>query len=549
MVESRLKYRPEVDGLRAVAVIPVILFHASPTLLSGGFLGVDVFFVISGFLITALLLEDMAAGTYTLARFYERRVRRILPALLVMVVVTVVLAWALMLPRGFGNTARSAAAAAAFLSNVFFWQTTDYFDIDALAQPLYCWSLAVEEQFYILFPVLLALAWRRVSVRVLVLGLIGLTLASLALADWGSAVHPKVNYYFTFSRFWELFLGSLGAFALRYRQMRARPVLAGIGLAAVIVSMVLFRPATPHPGPWTLIPVLGTLMVLLWADADRGVGRLLAMRPVVAVGKISYSLYLWHYPIFSFAAAQGPVSDEVWNVVAQIAVVFAVSVASWRFVETPFRHRRAGQGPARALWIGAGAVAAVIALGQVLGRFPDVTLRYLTATPEARQMLMFAETYGRGPKEKSQPDAVFLFDRGKSGRYGAVHPAGAAQSGVVGRQSCGGAGHGFRGGRICHGAVRRAGMRAPDQRGLGAVGGMCQPEPPCDAGPAGQSAGCAGAACLLAQQARSDGAVAADNQGAAPGSAADQVGGAGRGALLDPVAAGADRCGGRNGAA
>jgi peptidoglycan/LPS O-acetylase OafA/YrhL len=157
-----MNYRAEIDGLRAVAVVPVILFHANPALIPGGFLGVDIFFVISGFLIAGILIDDLESGSYSLAKFYERRVRRILPALLVMVACSLAVAWSVMLPRAFGITAESAAAAAAFVSNVFFWQTTNYFDIDALSQPLlHTWSLSVEEQFYIVFPLILAISWKR----------------------------------------------------------------------------------------------------------------------------------------------------------------------------------------------------------------------------------------------------------------------------------------------------------------------------------------------------------------------------------------------------
>ena len=395
-----MRYRPEVDGLRALAVLPVLLFHANPALVPGGYLGVDIFFVISGFLITGLLIEDMDEGRYSLARFYERRARRILPALLVVIAVTLVLAWALMLPRAFGTTARSAAAAAAFLSNVFFWQTTDYFDIDAIAQPLlHTWSLAVEEQFYILFPLLLAALWRRVSPRVIVALLAGVLLASLALAAWGSGAHAKVNYYFTFSRFWELLAGSLGAFAVRHRPLQPRGLLAGAGLVAVVASMVLFRQNTPHPGLLTVIPVGGALAVLLWGRADTGVGRALSLRPVVGIGKISYSLYLWHFPVFSFAAVLGPVSAAAWHIALQIAVTFALGVASWRWVETPLRHvpqgqkGGAGQGPGRALWTSGVALLVIVALGQTLGHSPKVTWRYLAASPPDRAMLMFPETY------------------------------------------------------------------------------------------------------------------------------------------------------------
>jgi peptidoglycan/LPS O-acetylase OafA/YrhL len=393
-----MQYRPEVDGLRAVAVLPVLLFHAVPALVPGGYLGVDVFFVISGFLITGLLLDDLEAGRFSLLRFYERRARRILPALLVVIAVTLILAWALMLPRGFAVTARSAAAAAAFLSNVFFWQTTDYFDVDSIAQPLlHTWSLAVEEQFYILFPLLLAGLWRWVSSRVMLWVVGALLLCSLALAEWGSGAHAKVNYFFTFSRFWEMLLGAVGAFVMRGGRVAPNGVAAAAGLVAIVAAMALFSPATPHPGVWTLIPTLGALAVLIWARPGGLVATALSLRPVVGIGKISYSLYLWHFPVFSFAVAQGPVSAEPWNIAAQIALTFGLSVISWRWVETPFRSVRAGQGPARALWMAGVVLVVTIALGQGLAAVSQMTLRYLAANPEERAMLTYAETMPKRP--------------------------------------------------------------------------------------------------------------------------------------------------------
>lgn len=438
---KRVQYRPEVDGLRAVAVLPVLLFHAVPALVPGGYLGVDVFFVISGFLITGLLIDDLQAGRFSLARFYERRARRILPALLVVIAATLLLAWGLMLPRGFDTTARSAAAAAAFLSNVFFWQKVDYFDIDAIAQPLlHTWSLAVEEQFYILFPLLLAGLWRWVSLRVM-LGVVGaLLLGSLALAEWGSGAHAKVNYFFTFSRFWEMLLGAVGAFVVRGGRVAPSGVGAAAGLGAIVAAMALFTPATPHPGVWTLIPTLGALAVLIWARPGGLVAGGLSLAPVVGIGKISYSLYLWHFPVFSFAVAQGPVSAEPWNIAAQIALTFVLSVISWHWVETPFRSVRPGQGPARALWVAGGALVVTIALGQGMAALSQMTLRYLVASPQARAMLTYAETM---PKPPASAHHCFLAEPRALERVQRCLPEGQAPVVIWGDSHASALGHGL----------------------------------------------------------------------------------------------------------
>lgn len=405
-----MNYRPEIDGLRAVAVVPVILFHANPAVIPGGFLGVDIFFVISGFLIAGILIDDLESGSYSLAKFYERRVRRILPALLVMVACSLAVAWSVMLPRAFGITSESAAAAAAFVSNVFFWQTTNYFDIDALSQPLlHTWSLSVEEQFYIVFPLILAISWKRATTSTICALLLMMLLASLALSEWGSQTHAKVNYYFTPSRFWELLLGALGAFAVKYRKPKPSVTWSTLGLLAIVGSMAFIGPTSRHPSLITLIPTVGTLMILVWGTQVTPAGRTLSFFPLIGIGKISYSVYLWHFPIFSFAVALGPISAEPWHIMLQIVLIFAIGTVSWRYVETPFRQSRSGHKPGVALWGAAVAIAATIIVGQTLAAHPKLTLRYLAAQTDERAMLTFAETY---KPRTSGPNHCF-FEKGR----------------------------------------------------------------------------------------------------------------------------------------
>jgi hypothetical protein len=194
-----------------------------------------------------------------------------------------------------------------------------------------------------------------------------------------------------------MLLGAVGAFVMRGGRVAPNGVAAAAGLVAIVAAMALFSPATPHPGVWTLIPTLGALAVLIWARPGGLVATAMSLRPVVGIGKISYSLYLWHFPVFSFAVAQGPVSAEPWNIAAQIALTFGLSVISWRWVETPFRSVRAGQGPARALWMAGVVLVATIALGQGLAAVSQMTLRYLAANPEERAMLTYAETMPKRP--------------------------------------------------------------------------------------------------------------------------------------------------------
>ncbi|NDV87372.1 acyltransferase family protein [Aurantimonas aggregata] len=235
-----MKYRPEIDGLRAVAVVPVILFHAGISGFDGGFLGVDVFFVISGFLITAIIMAELETGRFSLARFYERRARRILPALTVMMLVCLPFAWMWMLPSELVRFGRSLAATAVFLSNVLYWRQTNYFSPDAELNPLlHTWSLSVEEQFYILFPLILMLMWsrsRRWVVPLLVLGAV----ASVAVAEWGGRNAPAAAFFLAPSRAFELLLGSLAAFFVhRFGEMRS-------GAAGAVGLAVLLNRLTAH---------------------------------------------------------------------------------------------------------------------------------------------------------------------------------------------------------------------------------------------------------------------------------------------------------------
>lgn len=252
-----MKYRREIDGLRAVAVLPVILFHAGFTVFSGGYVGVDVFFVISGFLITTILLGELEAGDYSIARFYERRARRILPALFLVLACASVAAWAIMLPSQLDEFGRSLISVVLFVSNVFFWKESDYFAPAAELSPLlHTWSLAVEEQFYIVFPIVLALVWRfgRRSAFWLVAAM---SVASLLMAQWASTAKPTANFFLIPTRAWELGAGSICAFLLHGRAPRPNAPLSTLGLALVVVPIFVYDAATPFPSVWALAPVGG----------------------------------------------------------------------------------------------------------------------------------------------------------------------------------------------------------------------------------------------------------------------------------------------------
>ncbi|WP_285709261.1 acyltransferase family protein [Erythrobacter oryzae] len=349
-------HRPEIDGLRALAIAPVVVHHAAPTLLPGGFAGVDVFFVISGCLITGIIAGELASGRFTLRGFWERRARRIIPALVAMLAVTAGAAWAILTPEDFLQFAKALLAASLFASNLHFARDTGYFDAGEGALPLlHTWTLGVEEQFYLLFPLVMLGAWRwNRSALLPVAALLGA--ASLAAALWLAPRWPLATFYLLPTRMWELMLGAVCA--LLPRAPRADGRLAMAGLAAIIAGFALIDPDAPAPGVLFLLPTLGTALVLLFCGPATAAGRLLSAPPLVGLGLISFGLYLWHQPVLALAQYVhfGPL--PVWALVAAVGVSVALASASWRWIEQPVRQRRWLAAPA----LLAGACAAALAL-------------------------------------------------------------------------------------------------------------------------------------------------------------------------------------------
>jgi len=372
-------YRPEVDGLRALAVLPVILFHAGYSWFRGGYVGVDVFFVISGFLITTIILTDKASGAFTIARFYERRARRILPALCFVVLVCFVPAWLWMMPRQLQDFNRSMVAVALFGSNLLFWRTSDYFDLATEEKPLlHTWSLGVEEQFYVLFPLLVIVFWPLGRKRLEWLLAI-IALASLGLAELVGLWSPTASFYLAPTRAWELLMGSLLAFASFSMPLHRRvghasaQALSALGVAMIALAVFAFDKSTPGPGLRSLLPTLGTALILAYAAEGTHVARLLSQRWVVGVGLISYSAYLWHQPLFAFARIRMADRPEpaVYGVLG--AASFVLAYFTWRYVEAPFRdRRRIGRGPLLALSVSGSLLLVVVGLvGHLTKGFPD----------------------------------------------------------------------------------------------------------------------------------------------------------------------------------
>jgi peptidoglycan/LPS O-acetylase OafA/YrhL len=324
--------------------VSVILDHAGFKLFRGGFVGVDVFFVISGYLISTIIITDLEAGKFSIINFYERRARRILPALFLVMAVCIPFACSWLFPGDVKNFAASVIAVSMFVSNILFWRDSSYFGTAAQLKPLlHTWSLAVEEQFYVIYPVFLILAWRlgrRWTVALL--GLI--SAASLAAAQWGAFNRPSAAFYLLPTRGWELAIGAFIAFyfAKQYPPVHSQAVSQSysvVGLLLIVCSVFVFNDSIPFPSLYTLAPTIGAALIILFATPKTLVGRLLGGPVFVGIGLISYSAYLWHQPLFAFARQRSlhEPSSLVYAVLCIATLVIAY--ISWRFVEKPFRQK------------------------------------------------------------------------------------------------------------------------------------------------------------------------------------------------------------------
>jgi peptidoglycan/LPS O-acetylase OafA/YrhL len=338
MQTQNLEYRPDIDGLRAIAVLSVMLVHFGATWLPGGFVGVDIFFVISGFLITAIIGREMDQGRFSFAKFYQRRFRRIFPALWIVLLSSLSAACYLMSNEERIGVARSATQATISLSNIYFWKHLGYFEGGADETPLlHTWSLSVEEQYYIFFPIFLLLAHRHFK-RHLPAILMTVVMLSLAVSVVLTYTKPSAAFYLPVSRANELFLGAF--FALipraRIRPDQAR-WLCITGLALCFGSIFLFHAALPFPGALALIPCVGTAMLLYFGSTPNTMSEILGREPITAIGRISYSLYLWHWPILVFYKyyVMHPLTPA--ETAGLLAATFVMANLSYRLIETRFR--------------------------------------------------------------------------------------------------------------------------------------------------------------------------------------------------------------------
>lgn len=374
-----LDYRPDIDGLRAIAVVMVAVFHADLTpfgiaIFPSGFFGVDVFFVLSGYLITSLVFRDVQAGQFSYWRFMERRVRRISPALLLVIAACVPVAWVLLSPLQMRDFSASAGAAALFVSNIWFWLQSGYFDQAAETKPLlHTWTLGVEMQFYLLFPLLLV--WIGANRQKALSVICGLAVTSILACLVVSAQNIDLSFYMLPTRAWELLAGGIVALLPAFNAGGRRATLfVALGLLAIVVPSLFVLPYEAHPGLITMLPVAGTMLVIVFSRPGVGAAKLLGWKPFVFVGLLSYSFYLWHQPFLVFQRMLYPDGVPSLHKILCLIVAFLASWATWLVVEQPGRRTW----PRRPLFAGMLAkVAALVTFGVMgspngyLARFGD----------------------------------------------------------------------------------------------------------------------------------------------------------------------------------
>ncbi len=347
----KLNYRPEIDGLRAIAVVAVIFYHAQITIFGyqffkGGFIGVDIFFVISGYLITSIILKELLTnGSFSFKHFYERRIRRILPALLFVMLVSLPFAWIYLLPSSFVDFSKSILYSLGFSSNFYFYYSGQQYGAESgLLKPfLHTWSLSIEEQYYILFPIVLLIIYKyfnKYLIQILFLGFI----ISLGLAEWGNRNYPSLNFYILPTRGWELLAGSILAYfeisnGHRCKNQTLNFLMPFFGLILIGHSIYFFNDEMFHPSFYSLSPILGTCIIIWFSGKNELITKILSNKLFVGIGLISYSLYLWHYPILAFGKTTGLFLKFGYSIYLSILITILISIFSYFFIERKFRDK------------------------------------------------------------------------------------------------------------------------------------------------------------------------------------------------------------------
>ncbi|MEC8429514.1 MAG: acyltransferase family protein, partial [Pseudomonadota bacterium] len=419
---SNISYRPDIDGLRALAIIPVLLFHVGIAGFGGGFVGVDVFLVISGYLITSIIAREVEAGEFTFSNFWARRARRILPASILMMIGCLVAGWFILAPDDYFDLGRSAREQAYFAGNFYFWKESGYFDGPSELKPLlHTWSLAVEEQFYFVFPLLFILAHRffanhKLSFFVLVF--IASFVASVMLVD----DYPSSTFYLLHTRAWELLVGGLIAIAPARQGVKAgtSELISLIGLAMIVYAIARYDHSTTFPGATALLPTLGT-GAIIWANTYHKtmVSKLLSLKVFVTIGLISYSLYLYHWPLIAFTRYQA-VGGELDTVHQAFLIVgsFVLAYLSWKFVETPFRKKSLFPTNKKILTASLSVLVVVAVAGQMIRKtegYPERLPPHVLAYAEASSWAKYQKRCYKLTPEDIKNGEICRFGEGQDG--------------------------------------------------------------------------------------------------------------------------------------
>ena len=416
-----MKFRPDVEGLRAVAILPVVLYHAAHGLAPGGFVGVDVFFVISGYLITGIIAGELNEGRFSLASFYERRVRRIFPALFFMLAGACLLAFLTLPPQALREFAKTVISTVLFSSNIQFLQLSGYFDGSGDLKPLlHTWSLAVEEQFYIGFPLLMLIIYRWFRSKLLPILALA-TLLALAKSLWVFHKAPMAAFYLTPNRAIELLVGVMLSVAVlpELKHRLGRELCTGLGLLLILGCVMCYDAASPFPGWRALVPCVGAALIILGGrDGDSTVRTLLSLGPIRYVGAISYALYLWHWPLLVFTQHYTFGEPSRAQLMTAVAAAFVLAAISGRFIERPFRQQSAqGNGRRRVFLTGATTAACFGALAAAAVAADGVPQRF---SPAALTMFQYSKSYNpRRPECHGEDYRAIPYER--SCLYGAAN--------------------------------------------------------------------------------------------------------------------------------
>ena len=363
---SQIKYRPDIDGLRAVAVLAVLFYHAKFNLFSGGYVGVDVFFVISGYLITKKIIKDIRINKFSFTTFYEGRIRRILPALLTVVVFTLIVGGWIYSATEYEELGKSAVAASISVANFFFWNQAGYFERPSILKPLlHTWSLSIEEQFYLLLPITLVLISRFFKSK-FILVIAFFTGVSFLLSAYVVNHDSTSAFFFAHLRAWELLSGGLLALAQIKLKKWHQGFFSSLGLLLILSAIITYSKKTLFPGPMAFFPVIGSVLIIMsGVQGESFVSKILSTKPLVFIGKISYSLYLWHWPILVFGRYYLIRKTNVYDIIILLFVTLVISILSWKFIENPFRIKNVLVRPKIFLFMG-GYITFTIVFGSVI---------------------------------------------------------------------------------------------------------------------------------------------------------------------------------------